>query len=75
MIESIEWTTEYEHADNIQTMNEYLDSMNMLDITHVDGTYAEGVNCKGEKYGIHAGGNGSFYSHRITFELIERDPQ
>lgn len=66
----INWNTPEPHADNSETMQDYLENINMLDITHVDDSYAEGVNCKGEKFGIHAGGNGDSYSHLVTFELI-----
>lgn len=64
------WTTKEEHSDNTETMQNYLDEVNMLDITHLDGTYAEGVNCKGEKYGLHASGNGDFRNHKIEFEKL-----
>ena len=70
-METIYWTTEYYHADNITTMCEYLEEINMLDITFVDGTYAEGKNAKGEKYAIHASGNGDSFNHKIEFELLD----
>jgi hypothetical protein len=65
------WTTDYLHVDNTQTMNEYLEKINMLDIIEVNGSYAEGINSKGEVYAIHASGNGDSFNHRIRFELIE----
>ena len=69
-MESIYWSTEEQLSENSLVMNDYLESINMLDITVVDGTYAEGVNCKGEKFGIHASGNGDFFNHKIEFELL-----
>ena len=69
-MDAIYWTTEEPHHDNSETMQDYLDSGNMLDITLVDGAYAEGTNCNGDRYEIHAGGNGDSYSHVVTFKLI-----
>jgi hypothetical protein len=70
MMESIYWETEEAHSNNSVTMGDYLESINMLDIHLVDGTYAEGSNAKGERYEIHASGNGDFNNHRIDFVLI-----
>ena len=69
-MDNIYWTTEEPHFDNSATMMDYLEYINMLDIVMVDGTYAEGVNCKGEKYEIHASGNGDSYSHMVSFKII-----
>lgn len=52
-METYYWATEHYHPDNSFTMQEYLDEVNMLDIVFLDGTYAEGVNAKGEKYALH----------------------
>jgi len=70
MIEPEYWTTEEPHATNAETMGDWLDNSNMLDITHVDGSYAEGVNAQGQKFGIHASGNGDFCNHKVEFELL-----
>jgi len=35
------WNTEYAHNNNEQTMQEYLNEYCELDITLIDGTYAE----------------------------------
>ncbi len=67
---TIYWSTEDPHADNTTTMCDYLETINMLDITLVDGTYAEGVNAQGEKFAIHASGNGDSFNHKIEFELL-----
>lgn len=64
------WTTTYPHCDNSETMQEYLSEVNMLDILEVNGSYAEGKNCKGDIYAIHAQGDGDSFNHRIKFELI-----
>ena len=69
-MDNIYWKTDEHHHDNNETMSDYLENINMLDITLVDGTYAEGVNGKGEKYEIHASGNGDHYNHMISFKLI-----
>ncbi len=70
-METIYWTTEEPHVDNMETMEYYLDEINMLDIIMVDGTYAEGVNLEGVKYAIHASGNGDSFNHKIEFEEIQ----
>lgn len=72
-MEDYTWETFYPHVNNEETMREYIDEHTILDIVHVDGTYAEGVNTKGEKYAIHASGNGDFHHHRIRFELLKQD--
>ena len=69
-MEPVFWSTEDQHANNTETMCDYLDNINMLDITYIDGTYAEGVNCKGEKYAIHASGNGDSFNHKVEFEPL-----
>ena len=69
-MKAIYWKTDEPHADNMETMSDYLENTTMLDITLVDGTYAEGVNCKGEKYEIHASGDGDFNHHKIEFKRI-----
>ena len=65
------WNTEEPHMDNSETMRDYLDTINMLDITMIDGTYAEGVNAKGEKFALHASGNGDSFNHKIEFERLD----
>ena len=74
-MDNIYWSTDEPHADNSETMCDYLENINMLDITMVDGTYAEGVNCIGEKYEVHAGGNGDHYNHMVSFKLINDKTQ
>ena len=69
-MEALKWNTEEAHSDNSATMCDYLDNHNMLDITLVDGTYAEGINAIGEHYEIHAGGDGDSFNHIVTFKLI-----
>lgn len=69
-METIYWETEEELSDNSFVMTDYLENINMLDIVFLDGTYAEGVNCNGEKFQIHASGNGDFFNHKIEFVKI-----
>ena len=71
-METYYWTTKEPHFNNEETMQQYLDDINMLDIKLIDGTYAEGVNAKGERYALHASGNGDSFNHKIEFELLER---
>jgi len=73
-METYYWTTEEPHKDNNETMQAYIIETNMLDIIMVDGTYAEGVNCKGERFGMHASGDGDAFNHKIEFELLEDGP-
>jgi hypothetical protein len=70
-MDTIYWSTEESHPNNQTTMSDYLDNINMLDIHMVDGTYAEGSNCKGERYEIHASGDGDFNHHKIEFRLMD----
>ena len=69
-MDTIYWETEEELNDNSFVMTDYLENINMLDIVFLDGTYAEGVNCNGEKFEIHASGNGDFFNHKIEFVKI-----
>lgn len=69
-METIYFTTEEALCDNINTMLHFLEHINTLDITFLDGTYAEGVNCRGEKYAIHASGNGDYCNHKIEFDFM-----
>lgn len=74
-MDTIYWSTEDALSDNNIVMSVYLDAINELDIneldiTMVDGTYAEGINALGEKYAIHASGNGDFFNHKIEFVKI-----
>jgi len=75
-MEAYYWTTEEYHTDNNVTMREYLEMQEgfkneqHLSIDHTDGTYAEGVDYKGNRWGIHASGDGDSYNHKIEFELL-----
>jgi len=70
-MEPVYWETDEPHANNSETMSDYINSINMLDIDFVSGTYAEGTNAQGQRFGIHAGGNGDFNHHKVEFVLIE----
>lgn len=69
-MEPVYWSTEEALSDNISVMDDYLANTNMLDITLLDGTYAEGVNGQGEKFSINASGNGDFFNHKVEFEIL-----
>jgi len=64
--------------NNESTMAEFLENENHFysrfekdsEIILLDGTYAEVKNSDGKIYAVHAGGNGDFNNHRITFEEI-----
>lgn len=66
------WKTEEPHSTNIDTMNDYLDN-EMPEgwvIADIDGTYAEVVDTDGNKWAVHASGNGDCNNHKVEFELI-----
>jgi len=68
------WRTDESHSDNSETMNDYLDNEmdQTWEIIMVDGTYAEIVTYdQGDKYGVHASGDGDSFSHRISFESLD----
>ena len=69
------WKTDEPHSDNIITMTDYLCvEMNpSWTIDSVDGTYAEITTDFGDRYEVHASGNGDFSNHRVRFELIGGD--
>ena len=60
--------------DNQSTMCDFLDNHNEgtfdLEITEVDGTYAQGKNVNGEEFAIRAMGDGDSFNHRVTFEKL-----
>ena len=70
-MDNIYWHTEEPHHDNLETMQDYLSVLNMLDIDLVDGTYAEGTNAQGQRFEIHASGDGDFNNHKIEFKEIK----
>lgn len=66
------WTTDEYHSDNSITMLDYLN--NHIDeeskVLMVDATYAEIVDKEGNKYAVHASGNGDSFNHKIEFEEL-----
>jgi hypothetical protein len=72
------WTTEEYHNDNSVTMSEYIEMQEdfthhqHLTIDYIDGTYAEGIDCKGNRWGVHASGNGDCFNHKIEFDLLNK---
>jgi len=56
-------------------MNEYLENYlpEKFDCFFQDGTYAEIKDKEtGAIWGIHAGGNGDSFNHKISFEFIHK---
>lgn len=71
MMETFYWKTEKPHADNNETMNEYLNEYLPLEfkVTYQDGTMAEIKNDEtGEVYEVHASGDGDFFNHKVEFK-------
>jgi hypothetical protein len=67
------WSTEFSHANNTETMYDYIHNHLHESLTYLfqDGSYAEAINeSTGERWAIHAGGNGDFCNHRVRFELM-----
>ena len=67
------WSTEHSHANNTETMQDYINNHLHESLTYLfqDDSYAEAINeSTGERWGIHASGNGDFNNHRVRFELL-----
>lgn len=59
--------TTLESMDNNWSMDRFVKDFDLEDkVTLWDGTYIEIDNV----IGVHSGGNGDFYSHKIKFELL-----
>lgn len=63
------WSTDEPHANNTETMSDYLniemDQSWSVDL--VDESYAEIMTDSGERYAVHAKGDGNFNDHRVSF--------
>ena len=56
-----------EAMDNVWSMDRFVKDFDLADrVTLWDGTYIEIDNV----VGVHSGGNGDFYSHKIRFEIL-----
>lgn len=66
------WSTDHEHANNTETMSDYINNEMPDDwqIEFVDGTYIEVITSDKQKLGVHASGNGDFLKHKVSFELL-----
>lgn len=72
-METYRWSSEYFHRDNMVTMSEFLEDHldENYDILMHDGTMAEIVNNDtGEKFEVHASGDGDSLNHKVEFKLI-----
>ena len=59
--------TTIESMDNVWSLDRFIKDFDLSDrVTLWDGTYVEIDNL----IGVHSGGNGDFYSHKIVFELL-----
>ena len=73
-METYRWKTIRSHSNNVETMNDYLENHlpQWFDVTFEDGTYAEIKNKNtGQIFGVHAGGDGDFNHHKVTFDFIQ----
>lgn len=67
------WSTENAHANNTETMSDYLQNHlpEHLTILFQDGSYTEVIdNATLQVFGVHASGNGDFNNHRVRFEVL-----
>jgi len=66
------WETENPLSTNIDTMNDYLNNHlpKEYKILYIDGSYAEIKDLNGNKFAIHASGDGDFCHHKIEFEKL-----
>lgn len=75
-MEDFRFTTEEPLATNADTMdwfsNEHFYKVFDEDaiFTEDDGSYAEVLDGKGQKWALHASGDGDFTHHRIRFEAM-----
>jgi len=71
-MDDIRWRTGEAHADNNETMSDYLNHVmpDIWVIDMVDGTYAEITTDAGEQFAVHASGNGDAFNHLVTFEPL-----
>lgn len=69
---SFYWETDYYHQDNAFTMQDFIENHlpPEFDVILDDGSYAEVLDGKGQKWALHASGDGDFVSHRIRFEAL-----
>ena len=76
IMEDFRFTTKEPLATNADTMdwfsNEHFYEVFDEDAIFIedDGSYAEVLDGKGQKWGLHASGDGDFTSHRIRFEAL-----
>lgn len=69
------WSTENPHSSNEQTMNDFIENHIESIFTSkfevfVDGSYAEVDIINGNRFALHASGNGDFLNHKIRFEKL-----
>ncbi len=66
------WETEEPLATNMDNMTDYLDYHlpDEYEVLLVDGTYAEIKDENGNKFAVHASGDGDFCHHKVEFEAI-----
>lgn len=72
-METYKWTSEEEHTDNTETMNEYLDYHlpKCFKVMFQDGTYAEIKNRNShQRFEVHASGDGDFRNHKVEFKFM-----
>lgn len=72
-METYRWTTQEEHTDNTETMNDYLDNHlpQCFKVMFQDGTYAEIKNRNShQRFEVHASGDGDFRNHKVEFKFM-----
>lgn len=71
-METFYWSTEYEHANNSQTMSEYIELYlpGEWDVEFIDDAFAIISNRK-TILEVHASGNGDSFNHKVEFKERE----
>ncbi|MCD6347650.1 MAG: hypothetical protein J7L96_09550 [Bacteroidales bacterium] len=71
-IDTYFWETDEPLATGAETMDDYLEyhMPNENELLMVDGTYAEIKDEDGNKFAVHASGNGDFCHHKVEFESM-----
>ena len=76
LMEHYLWETDEPLSTNEDTMTDFIDNHmqgyfgKILKVVYDDGTYIEVRNDDGIIYGIHASGNGDFFNHKVSIELL-----
>ena len=72
-METYKWTTEQEHTDNTERMNDYLGNHlpRCFRVMYQNDSYAEIKNRNShQRFEVNASGDGDFRNHKVEFKLV-----